>query len=680
MATQSRFSPLSRLPFSLLALFCGALLLLTSARTPVWAQPSIQRVAVLDFATTQGIDPILGRKAADALAVELQRSGDYEVVTRQELETAVVEQPGLKPPYNSATQSRLANAVRSTSVISGRVVSAQISARRSARVQIEVRQLDAATGDYINGTQISEITDDKLQDTDTEVLVDEALNKAAYAAVRSMKQTNLPQGTVLNVTTNDVELNIGTNRGAAVGQRYSLLRDIENSSKIDRFGNKLVERLKIGEIQIIRVESDQAVARLVAGGQAGIRTSDKVRQIYVPANFPISTSADGGSSTPVTAPARVNRQNASKKYSSGLLGVLLLAGLVGYAGFGGSGSNSPTNSPGTPATIAVRTSPVADQANSAIRVDFRDSLPSIITGSDVAGYAIYRSLAEGFAPSPETLVGFGRGNISTFVDSTLPNPRREITITELNPGGTTGTQSGRLVVNETVGGDGANAITQTDTTLTLVINPNPLIPGNQYFYRVARIVGIRSSTTTGTATTINLQPILSNVSPSSKGGSTAIPTLLLNNDFTSNDLDNFVVTLPSDQVRGNIDRVTVQVSRSQNFTDGQTFSQLFSNPPRNGQGLVVLNLGDIRVPGFEAGEQVFVRILLSASTDGIVAQIASNPLLLSSPAGQNLLSTRFVAPGTVSGRNGGMSIPGGRSNGQARSSVRRGSGRVLRPR
>lgn len=668
MVTQSRFSP-----FSLLALFCGVLLLLISARTPVSAQSSVERVAVLDFSTAPGIDPILGRKAADALAVELQRSEDFEVVTRQELETAVVEQPGLKPPYNSATQARLANAVRARSVISGRVVNAIINERRSARVQTEVRQLDAATGDYINGTQISEITDDKLQDTDTEVLVDEALNKAAYAAVRSMKQTNLPQATVLNVTTNDVELNIGTNRGAAVGQRYSLMRDIENASKTDRFGNKLVERLKIGEIQIIRVESDQSVARLVAGGDAGIRTGDKVRQIYVPANFPLSTSADGGSSTPVTRPVRTSRQNASKKYGSGLVGILALAGLVAFAGFGGSSSNSPGGSPGRPSAIAVATSPVADRANSAIRVDFRDSLPSIITGSDVAGYAIYRGLARDFSPSPDTLVGFARGRVTSFVDSTLPTPRREISIVEINPGGDDATQSGRLVINETVGGDGANEIEQDETTLRLVINPNPLIPGNQYFYRVARIVGIRNTTN------INLQPILSNVSTSNQGGATAIPTLLLNNDFTSNDLDNFVVTLPSDQVRGNVDRVTVQVSGTNTFADGQTFTQIVSNPPRNGQGLVVLNLGNIRVPGFEPGEQVFVRVVLSASTDERVAQIPSSTLLLTSPAGQDLLSTRFTAPTVGNGRNGGMSASG-RGNGQTRSSVRRGSGRVLRPR
>ena len=669
MATQSRFSP-----FSLLALFCGALLMLMTARNPVAAQSSIQRVAVLDFATTQGIDPILGRKAADALAVELQRSGDFEVVTRSELETAVVEQPGLKPPYNTATQSRLANAVRASSVISGRVVSAQISTRRSARVQIEVRQLDAATGDYINGTQISEITDDKLQDTDTEVLVDEALNKAAYAAVRSMKQTNLPEGTVLNVTTDDVELNIGTNRGVAVGQTYSLLRDTENSSKIDRFGNKLVERLKIGEVRIIRVESDQSVARLSGGGQSGIRTSDKVRQVYTPANFPITTDAEGGSSTPVTAPARINRQSAKKKYGNGLIGLIALAGLATYAGFGGGSSNSPQSAPGGVQAIAIRVSPVSDQANSAIRVNFSDGLPSIIAGSDIAGYAIYRSLSSNFAPSPETLIGFARGNVTSFVDSTLPNPRREINITEINPGGDNATQSGRLVVNETVGGTGGNAITQDATTLTLVINPNPLVPGNQYFYRVARLIGTRNTNN------INLQPILSNVSTSSQGGATAIPTLLLNNDFTSNDLDNFVVTLRSDQVRGNVDRVTVQVSITPNFVDSQTFNQVFSNPPRNGQGLVVLNLGDIRVPGFAAGEQVFVRILLSASTDNPVATIASSTLLLTNPAGQNLLSTRFTSPGSVGGRNGGMSIPNGRGGGSRRNSINRSSGRVLRTR
>src|SRR5688572_28321948 len=36
-----------------------------------------ERAIVLDFSVAPGIDPVLGRKAADALAVELQRSGEF---------------------------------------------------------------------------------------------------------------------------------------------------------------------------------------------------------------------------------------------------------------------------------------------------------------------------------------------------------------------------------------------------------------------------------------------------------------------------------------------------------------------------------------------------------------------------------------------------------------------------
>ena len=125
------------------------------------AQTAVQRAAVLDFSVNPGLDPILGRKAADAIAVELQRSGDFEIVTRQDLEAAIATQPGLRPPYTEATQARLAGVVNARSVFSGRVLRTVVNNNRSARVFIEVRQLDVITSDYVNGTQISEITDEK---------------------------------------------------------------------------------------------------------------------------------------------------------------------------------------------------------------------------------------------------------------------------------------------------------------------------------------------------------------------------------------------------------------------------------------------------------------------------------------------------------------------------------------
>src|SRR5438105_1626298 len=60
-----------------------AVVLTATFLSPVPAQVVRQTVVVLDFAVPDKVDAIQGRKAADALAVELQRSGDYEVVTRE---------------------------------------------------------------------------------------------------------------------------------------------------------------------------------------------------------------------------------------------------------------------------------------------------------------------------------------------------------------------------------------------------------------------------------------------------------------------------------------------------------------------------------------------------------------------------------------------------------------------
>lgn len=149
---------------------------------------------------------------------------------------------------------------------------------RAAVVTLVVQQLDAATGDYINGTEVTESAEQRLQPTADEILVDEAINKATFAAVRSMRQTTLPTGKVLNTTVNDAELSIGARNGVGIGQRYSVLRDIYNRSR------GVTQRVKIAEIMISRVEDDQSIGRLVAGGSAGLQTGDYIRQIFIPRN------------------------------------------------------------------------------------------------------------------------------------------------------------------------------------------------------------------------------------------------------------------------------------------------------------------------------------------------------------------------------------------------------------
>jgi len=646
----------------------------------VRAQSAIQPTVVLDFGVETGADPITGRKAADALAVELQRSGDFEVVTRQQVEEAVRSQPGLRPPYNEPTQARLAGAVGARSVFSGRIVRSIITSR-SARVQIEVRQLEAGTGDYVNGTQISEVTEDKLADTDPDTLLDEALNKAAFAAVRAMKQTRLPEGTVLNVARDDIQINLGSRNGVVPGQRYSVLRDVFNKPR------NIVERVKIGEVTITVIEADQSTAVLSAGGQNGVTTRDKVRQIFIPGIVsPISANSTG-TSTPVTAPPARQRRKGGfvHKTSQSLLAIGGLLALVAFAGLGGGSQNGATTTPKNISAVPIPS--VADSATgfstAAIRVKYSAGLPIVVAGQDVIGYLVFRSTSPNFTASVETLADFVSGNQTTYVDSSLNGGGRKIVIT----GGAT--TNGVSIVETDAPITAGVQIGQANNVVTIIVQRDPLVPGVQYFYRVTRITGTRTAGGTTAAPVINISPVLSNPSGVS-GGATALPTLTLTNGGvddtgvafsgnTSNNLDAFTVTLPGGLVRGEIDRITVQVSTDSRFPTNSTFIQVFSNPGRDSVGNVVLNLGDIIVPGFSAGDtNVFVRVGLSNSTDSPGATIFSRPLQLVNPTGANSIASRFLSADGIGRRRGGLGLPGGGS-GNGKFGPRRGTGYILRP-
>ncbi|MDF2439363.1 MAG: hypothetical protein JWN98_347 [Abditibacteriota bacterium] len=682
-----------------LASFLMVLLTIGGALAPatVRAQSAVQPTVVLDFSVNDKDDPILGRKTADALAVELQRSGDFEVIPRQQVEEAVRTQPGLRPPYNEPTQARLAGVVGARSVFSGRVVRVLLSARRSARIQIEVRQLDAATGDFINGTQISEVTTDKLEDVDNDVLIDEAINKAAFAAVRAMKQTRLPEGTVMNVTRSDVETNLGTRSGAAPGQRYSVLRDVFNRA----LGR--VERVKVGEVTIVRVEADASTAVLSAGGQAGVKTGDKVRQIFIPSAVAFVGGTGGtGSSSPVTAPPPVTGRGAGsgiKKIGSGLIGGLALLALIGLAGFGGGSNNSPAEAPRNVVAVPITSAATTSSPGTAINVNFREGLPGIIRGTDVAGYLIFRSTSANFATTPETLIDFVRGGQTNYTDTATPGLRRDITIEEDNPttGNNTSQNNGRLVITDTTSTTAAqNEINQDADSIDITVTRPPLQLGVQYFYRVVRIMAQRTTTTnTGTGgnnqnqTVVNLNPVLSQTSASS-GGATAIPTLRAVDFTTSNNLDDFTVTINAldplgtgvgvvGLAVGEIDQIVVQVSRNSTFAEADTFNQIVANPGSNVDQTTTLRLGNIRVRNFEPGDPVFVRLGLRNSTDRPGGTIYSRPLQIT-PTGVDSVASRFVTGQGTGRRSGGVGLPGAPNSGLKSNGIRRTPGHILRPR
>ena len=116
-------------------------------------------MAVLDFSVEQGLDPTLGHAVSDALATALQKGG-FDIKTRQQVEqslggaTAATKVP--QPPYNLATQNRLAQAVGAGSILVGRIVNMESNKGKTASLQLEVSQLQAGTGVLINSFSISE--------------------------------------------------------------------------------------------------------------------------------------------------------------------------------------------------------------------------------------------------------------------------------------------------------------------------------------------------------------------------------------------------------------------------------------------------------------------------------------------------------------------------------------------
>jgi uncharacterized protein YaiI (UPF0178 family) len=270
----------------------SAVLLGLGAVRPAQAQLDTQTVAVLDFEVLPGLDPNLGRKAADALAVELQTFTANEPVARQRIEVVprqrmlqtIYDTTALSPPYTDIIQSRLARATGSSSVYSGRVLSAFVNPGKSARVAVEVVHFELAMGDYSNGAIASQLATSPLGDADSDLLIDEALNKAIYAAVLEIKRKPFPIGTVQVVTRDEAIINLGFRNGVSRGQRYAILRDIYRGR--DATDRDIVERVKIGEMIITKVDVDQASGILTAGGGAGVKISDKVRKIYIPSNLP----------------------------------------------------------------------------------------------------------------------------------------------------------------------------------------------------------------------------------------------------------------------------------------------------------------------------------------------------------------------------------------------------------
>ena len=299
-----------------------------------------------------------------------------------------------------------------------------------------------------------------------------------------------------------------------------------------------------------------------------------MRQIFTPVNYPVTSTRNGNSVTPVTAPPQRSAGGGLggflKKSQAGLLGLVGLAALVSLADFGGGSGSSPPRALDITEANPTQTYP---QPRFTFAAGFNGiNFSQTLDRESVVAYLIYRGNAPGFTPDVTNLQAvldarFDPSNRNiTFTDPGVQgrSPLRLVTITSTTTdgnaaGNTTGTSSINFNSSDitTTTGVGNDSIATTSDQITINYTQRPLEIGQTYYYRVGRITAERQRTTntgnnnnnnnnngvTGT-TTVTLLPVRSPIS-GSIGGYTPLfrPEIVPGQTF---DTDNFSVRINTD--------------------------------------------------------------------------------------------------------------------------------------
>jgi hypothetical protein len=286
-----------------------------SAKAQVLQRSSQPLWTVLDFENHSGYGgPEVGRSASDAFVVELGKSNKYQVLSRAETEAGLASL-GETPPLDVVGAQKLGRALQTDAVATGEVAAIQFSkSPRQATVSVIVRVVDTNTGELVNGALAQGTSNPRaISSSDDDALVNEAINNAAFAAVRQIIQFNLPKATVLNnEDQNRVLLNKGTRDGLYDGLNMVVTR---NGSEV-------------GRIRVVDASQDQSDAVVTRRG-LGIQPQDRATSIYQLPSYSVSNNAL------VANPSDVNKDGSNQTDNhhsafSGVTGVLLaiLAGVL----------------------------------------------------------------------------------------------------------------------------------------------------------------------------------------------------------------------------------------------------------------------------------------------------------------------------------------------------------------
>ena len=256
--------------YALTAAFTWSLGFVGVAALPAAAQvvtraATTQSVAVIPFENRTSFRPeTFGDEAAATVAVELRDRLLVDVLPKADV-VLQMRTLGLKAPLSNAELIRLASELDVSLLLSGEVRGARIRTGPGGRygeVVLAVRLFDRVAKVDTNGALVIGIGP-ASPDASDEVLLEKALQQAAFDAVEQMKARPTITAMVMWARGDVVFLNVGSRGGLRAGMHLVAVRGGE----------------RIGMVEVDSADAIGSYARVFQGPP--LRTGDQLRAVYV---------------------------------------------------------------------------------------------------------------------------------------------------------------------------------------------------------------------------------------------------------------------------------------------------------------------------------------------------------------------------------------------------------------
>ena len=236
---------------------------------------SVTSVVVLPFENASGVDdPLLPKKAAAAVVLQLEATREFIVTSSLDLEREM-NSLGITAPVSQLDQIRLGQALRVDKVLTG-VVRELSSDRGSGRTRcsLEIRMLDVTVQEHLDGAATTQTTTPKPgAEGDITKGADDALRSAAQAAVTDMLAGRVRRGNVDVITDRkEVNINLGIGDGMMVGAELLVMRPTWSSDLAE------VVMRRVGVLRVSEVLTNMSWAKVIDGQTP--QTGDKTYRLY----------------------------------------------------------------------------------------------------------------------------------------------------------------------------------------------------------------------------------------------------------------------------------------------------------------------------------------------------------------------------------------------------------------